>query len=172
MIQGYDDEYGVMYAPSDWPYPIALDGEEVKNWESLRLELKDGIYCPFHKCVGCANVIDEDMKTLMEQYVDDETMVEFLPVKAHSEKYGEKQYYILHFLEIHDVIDTEHTVYSNNNDKNSIIKPTFSCENVGNLHLFNAQPLVNDIYVSEKLYKEIKKNNLTKGISFRPIKCF
>ncbi len=37
IIQGYDDTCGVMYAPSDWPYPIALDGEEVKNWKSLRL---------------------------------------------------------------------------------------------------------------------------------------
>ena len=38
----------------------------------------------------------------MAKYIDDETQVEFLPVKAHSEEYGEKQYYILHFLKIHD----------------------------------------------------------------------
>ena len=100
MIQGYDDTCGVMYAPSDWPYPIAIDGEEVKNWNSLRLELKDGMYCPFHCCVGCANVIDENMKNLMEKYINDETQVEFLPVKAHSDEYGEKQYFILHFLKI------------------------------------------------------------------------
>lgn len=172
MIQGYDDECGVMYAPNDWPYPIALDGEEVKNYESLRLELKDGIYCSFHNCVGCANVIDEELKDLMEKYVDDETQVEFLPVKAYSAEYGEKQYYILHFLKIHDVIDVEHTVYSDINDKSSVIKPAFSCEKVKNLHLFNSCPLVNDVYVSEKLYKAMKKNHLTKGISFLRIKCF
>ena len=172
MIQGYDDTCGVMYAPSDWPYPIALDGEEVKNWQSLRLELKDGIYCPFHCCVGCANVINEEMKNLMEKYIDNETQVEFLPVKAHSDEYGEKQYYILHFLKIHDVIDTEHTVYSDINDKDSVIKLAFSCKKVKNLHLFNSRPLINDVYISEKLYKDISKHNLTKGISFQAIKCF
>ena len=84
----------------------------ISIFRSLRLELKDGIYCPFHSCVGCANVIDENMKNLMEKYINDETQVEFLPVKAHSEEYGEKQYFILHFLKVHDVIDTEHTVYA------------------------------------------------------------
>ena len=171
ITQGYDDECGVMYGPSDWPTPIALDGKEVKNWKSLSFELKDGIYCPFHHCVGTVNIVDEDMKGIMEKYVDEDTQVEFLPVKAHSSEYGDKQYYILHFLKIHDVIDEEHTVYFDRDDKDSIIKVAFSCKKVKNLHLFNAQP-VNDVYVSEKLYKEIKKNHLGKGISWWAIHCY
>lgn len=171
MLQGYDDTCGVMYAPSDWPTPVASDGKEVKNWQSLRLEHKDGVYCPFHNCVGTANVIDEEMKKVMEQYVNDETQVEFLPVMAHSEEYGDKQYYILHFLKIHDVIDTEHSVYADINDKDSLIKPVFCCEKVKNLHLFNSRPYVNDVYISEKLYKDISKHGLKKGISFAHISC-
>ena len=39
-IQGYDDECGVIYAPQDWSYPIAEDGKDVNNWQSLKLELR------------------------------------------------------------------------------------------------------------------------------------
>ena len=44
IIKGNDKIGGVLYAPDNWPYPIARDGEEVKNWESLTVELKDGSY--------------------------------------------------------------------------------------------------------------------------------
>ena len=40
IIQGYDDECGVIYAPQDWSYPIAEDGKDVNNWQSLKLELR------------------------------------------------------------------------------------------------------------------------------------
>ncbi len=47
---------GVLYGPSDWPYPIAKDGEEVANWENLIVELKGGKYRPFHLWTGGANM--------------------------------------------------------------------------------------------------------------------
>lgn len=34
IVIGNDKIGGVLYAPPNWPYPIAKDGEEIKNWES------------------------------------------------------------------------------------------------------------------------------------------
>lgn len=48
---------GVSYAPPEWPRPIAIDGEEFKNWQSLVVELKDGPYRNFNICVGNANIV-------------------------------------------------------------------------------------------------------------------
>jgi hypothetical protein len=169
IIQGYDDECGVIYAPQDWGYPIAEDGKEVNNWQSLKLELRDGIYCHYHMCIGGANLVDDEMKRLFEQYITEDTQIEFLPVQVYSEIYGEKRYYILHFKKIHDVLDLEHTVYSYN--RRSIIKPVFNISKVRGMHLFNSRPAISDVNVSEMLYKAIKKNNLAKGIQFQPIKC-
>lgn len=171
-MNGYDEEGGVVYGPKERLKSIALDGEVVDSLETLRLELKDGKYCSFHSCVGNANIVDEEMKILLEKYIDSETDVEFLPVMVHSEEYGDKQYYILHFLKIHDVIDEEHSVYYDRNDKDSLIKPAFSIAKVKGHHLFNSRPYINDVNVSEQLYKEIKKNKLNLGISFQTIRCF
>ena len=44
IAKGNDKKGGVLYSPKSWPYPIAVDGQEVKNWDYLVVELKDGIY--------------------------------------------------------------------------------------------------------------------------------
>ena len=97
IVIGNDKIGGVLYAPSNWPYPIAKDGEEIKNWESLVVELKDGSYRPFHMCVGGANLVNKELKTLIESYTTPESEIEFLPIKAISKEYGNKTYYIIHF---------------------------------------------------------------------------
>ena len=172
LLNSYDEVGGMVYGPENRDYPIATDGEEVNDWMTLSLYLKDGKYCSFHRCVGGGNLVDEELKTLFEKYIDSETDVEFLPVMVHSEEYGDKQYYILHFLKIHDVIDEEHSVYYDRNDKSTLIKPAFSIAKVKGHHLFNSRPYINDVNVSEQLYKEIKKNKLNLGISFQTIRCF
>lgn len=52
IVKGNDKAGGVLYSPADWPYPIARDGYDVKNWESLIVELKECKYRPFHLCIG------------------------------------------------------------------------------------------------------------------------
>ena len=32
IMQSYDGECGVIYAPKDWNYPISRDREIVENW--------------------------------------------------------------------------------------------------------------------------------------------
>ena len=97
IAKGNVKKGGVLYSPKSWPYPIAVDGQEVKNWESLVVELKDGIYRPFQLCVGGANMVNQDLKDLLQSFIGINNDVEFLPIRAISEIYGEQTYYIMHF---------------------------------------------------------------------------
>ena len=62
---GYDKIGGVLFAPKNWPHPIARDGYEVENWTSLIVELRDGEYRHFNQCVGGANIVTEEFKNLL-----------------------------------------------------------------------------------------------------------
>lgn len=166
---GDNKKAGVLYAPEGWPYPISRDGEEVKNWRNLVVELKYGMYKPFHMCTGGANMVDEDLKNLLQSFIGDTKDVEFLPVKAVSEEYGDKQYYILHFTKIFDVIDYEHTVYAEGTDV--ILKVRLDYNKAKGLSLFNTRPYISDIIVSDEVRRAIKRNHLNFALQFQPIYC-
>lgn len=161
---GYDKRAGILYAPSEWPYPIALDAMEVKNWQNLCVELRDGEYCSFHECDAGANMISEELKNLLISFIGENENVEFLPVKARSEKYGDRTYYIMHFKIIYDVIDTENTVYVPGTD--IITKVRIDQEKAQGLKVFNTQPAINDVIISEDVYQAIKRNKLDMGLEF------
>ena len=164
---GYDKIGGVLFAPKNWPHPIARDGYEVENWTSLIVELRDGEYRHFNQCVGGANIVTEEFKNLLLSYIGADSNIEFLPVKAKSEKYGDRLLYILHFKIIYDVINKKKTIYVEGTD--SILKLRLDKDKVKNLKIFNSQPAIRDVIVSEDVYKAIKKNKLNSGIIFREI---
>ena len=159
---------GVLYAPVDWPYPIATDGEEVENWENLVLRLVDGPYRSYFLCVGGANVISKAFMEVILSFVgNDNDYLEFLPVKIVSDKYGEDIYYILHFKKIFDVIDKENTIYVPNTD--AILKLKLDRDKVKGFSIFNSQPFINDVIVSDALRKAIIEHGLASEIEFMPI---
>lgn len=167
ITKGNDKVGGVLYAPQNWPYPIASDGTNVKNWKELTVSLKDGEYRSFHLCVGGANMVSEEFKKIIEDYAGEDPDLEFLPVKAHSDRYGDRVYYIMHFKKIYDVIDPKNTVYVEGT--NSIIKLRLDYQKVKDLYVFNSQPIINDVIISDKIYKAIKQNKLDLGLEFLPV---
>lgn len=161
---GYDKVGGMLYAPSEWPCPIAVDAMEVKNWQNLTVELRDGKYCPFLSCNAGANMVSEEMKDLLLSFIGDNDNIEFLPVTAKSKEYGDRTYYIMHFKIIYDVIDTEKTVYVPGTD--IIIKVRIDQEKAKGLKVFNSRPAVNDVIVSEDVYQAIKQKKFDTGVEF------
>ncbi|MDE7455853.1 MAG: hypothetical protein K2M96_04005 [Prevotella sp.] len=170
IVKGNEKEGGVLYAPADWPYPIARDGYEVKNWKSLVVELKDGKYRPFHLCIGGANMVSQDLKELLQSFMGTNDDIEFLPVKAVSELYGNQVYYIMHFKKVYDVIDTKHTIYVKGTT-DAILKLRLDYDKVKHLNVFNSQPAINDVIVSNEVRKSIQKHKLGFGLEFMPIYC-
>lgn len=169
LVIGNDKVGGVLYSPPQWPYPIARDAVDVKNWQSLTVELKYGMYRHFHNCTGGANMVSEKLRDLLLSFIGDNRDIEFLPVKAISDKYGNRVYYIMHFKKIFDVIDKEHTVYVPGTD--AIIKLRVDKDKIGDLKVFNSQPAINDVIVSKDVCESIKKNKLHLGLDFLPIYC-
>lgn len=114
-------------------------------------------------------MVSEELKELLESFVQDDPNIEFLPVKAISAEYGDRIYYILHFRKIYDVIDKKNTIYVEGTD--SIIKLRVDYEKTKNLKIFNSQPAINDIIVSADIRRAIRKNKLNLGLIFMPIYC-
>ncbi len=164
IVDGYDKVGGMLYAPSEWPCPIAVDAKEVENWQDLTVELRNGKYCPFLSCDAGANMVSEEMKDLLLSFIGDNDNIEFLPVPAKSKEYGDRIYFIMHFKIIYDVIDTENTVYVPGT--NIVIKVRIDQEKAKGLKVFNSRPAINDIIVSEDVYQAIKRNKFDTGLEF------
>ena len=158
---GYDKIGGMLFAPSDWPCPMAVDAMEVENWQNLILELRNGIYCPFLSCDAGANLVSE---ALLLSFIGENENIEFLPVTTKSKEYGDRTYYIMHFKIIYDVIDKEKTVYVPGTD--IITKVRIDLEKAKGLKVFNSQPAINDIIVSEDVYQAIKQKKFDTGLRF------
>ena len=169
IVNGYSTG-GVLYAPPSWPCPIAQDGIEVQNWESLVLELRDGYYRHFNMCVGQANIVSKQFMDTLLYNGNENLFLEFLPVRTHSEEYGDKTFYIMHFKKVFDVIDKEHTHYVPGTD--SIIKLWVDYQKTKDLDVYNYHPFTNSVIVSEKIKKALCRNKLNEGILFQPVFCF
>ena len=164
---GYDKNAGMLFAPADWPCPIAVDAVEVENWQNLVLELRNGIYCPFLSCNAVANMVSEELKNLFLSFIGENEDIEFLPVPVISKEYGDRTYYIMHFKVIYDVIDKEKTVYVPGTD--IITKVRIDQDKAKGLKVFNSQPAINDVIVSEDVYQSMKKNKFDRGLEFRQV---
>lgn len=75
----------------------------------------------------------------------------------------------MHFKKIFNVIDTENTLYVEGTD--SVLKLKLDYNKVKDLKVFNSQPAINDIIVSDDVRKSIKKNKLDLGLDFMPVYC-
>jgi len=170
LIMDANDEIGgTLYAPKGTDTLLIKDVKEVIGWRNLVFTLNDGIYTPYHMAnIGC-NLISDELKSTIQEFIPENYPIEFLPIKALSEQYGEKQYHIMHFKIIFDVIDPINTVYVDGTK--SIIKLCLDYNKVKNLDIFNSQPSINDIIVSDRLRKAIKKRKLDFGIEFSKLRC-
>ena len=106
----------------------------------------------------------ESLNGLIKEIYTYNDNIEFLPVTTNSKEYGDRTYYIMHFKIIYDVIDTKKTVYVPGTD--IIIKVQIDQEKAKGLKVFNSQPAINDIIVSEDVYQAIKKKKFDTGVEF------
>ena len=166
----YGNPSGLIYITKGGKYPIAYDGEPVKNWENMSFTLKDGVYSDFSPCVSHANLVSVVFKEIIEKFIPEDYPIEFLPVPVESEQYGNRQYYIMHFTKIFDVIDKKHTVYVDGTD--CVIKMALDYNKCKDLHIFNTRPVVNDVIVSGEVRRMLRKYKLDLGIEFWQIHSY
>lgn len=170
----YEKESGNIECKDAVSYPNINDGEEVNLNPDFFYELEDGEFCHYHIGPWGVNLVDDILKDLITEYAEGQ-FIEFVPVPVKSKEYGDRQYYIVHFKKIYDVVDWEN---SDCNPPGNVIRMCVDYEKVKNLHAFNSGSYANgmffprnDIIVSTKIYKEIKKRKLNFGLSFGIIRC-
>lgn len=146
-----------------------LSGNAVKDWDIPTINLEDGEYAHYFFGPGGNPVVSEELKELLEQYVEDFSIINFLPVNIVSNEYGDKIYYIVHFNRNMDVINEASTVYVSSTG--SIIKVSLDYNKVKNQDIINTSRLKNDLIISSRIKKEMVKKKLNSGIEFLPIYC-
>lgn len=139
------------------------DGQEAEGFENMTLTLpNDGksIYLPMHGCPGACDLVSKEFKELVEQFIPEEYPVEFIPAKAVSEVYGERQYYFLHFLKYEDAIalNLSKVIYFDDGSY-TVAVPVIDVSKVRNLHFFMLDAVCG-LTISGELRLALIKNGL------------
>ena len=112
------------------------------------------------------NIVSQQFKEVVEPYIDYSTDVEFVPVTVSHYKYGERPYYIMHFLRFEDVIDyAKSKIMGNFDGTQTGMVPSLKRSLIKDKHLFCIDAIGN-VIISDTLRKVLKKNGISKGLSF------
>ena len=163
---------GLLYPIGKHDDIICADGKPVSNIDKLRFRLKDGEYGDYNSTVGSYIVVSSALKSVIEEYIPS-GILEFHPVKAFSNEYGNRTLYLLHFNIIYDVIDEERSKYDFNRDgtKSLLVVPRFNIHKVNGLDIFNYAvcKYFTGISISERFKRRMESEGLAKGIEFSPV---
>lgn len=149
--------------PTEKIRKFMYDGQEAEGFENMTLTLpNDGksIYLPMHGCPGACDLVSKEFKELVEQFIPEGYPVEFIPAKAMSEVYGERQYYFLHFLKYEDAImlDKSKVIYHDDGSY-TVAVPVIDMSKVRNLHFFMVDAVCG-LTISSELRLALIKNGL------------
>ncbi len=170
ILDGNDKVGGILYAPIGINSGYISDSKKIpENVENLIFTLKNGSYTSYMGSNIGANLVNEDLKNLIEEFITNDYPIKFIPVTVCSDQHGNKQYFILYFDIIFDVINTSKTIYVDGTSQ--IIKVCLDEYKVNGLNIFNSQPVINDVIVSDCLRKKIKKQKMDLGIEFSQLNC-
>lgn len=159
-----DKKVGVLYKPIGVDTRFGTEVIPVEAYEHIVFELKDGMYAPFINSNCCAHFVDVDLKLVIEENIPKDYPLEFLPIKTISQEYGGKQYYLIHFTKIFDVIDEVHS--KRIPETGAITVPCIDYEKAKDLDFFNSTAYSDGFIVSDKIKKLMKKRGLDVGIEF------
>lgn len=167
LILKYNKNHGVLIAPEGTDSRFGEDVLPVKDWENIVFKLDKGIYLPFMNSNTVAYFANKELKQLIEENIPQNYPLELLPIETHSRQYGKRIYYLIHFTKIFEITDKENSIRIP--ETNSIVKPYIDYEKAKDLDFFNSDIYINEIIVSDKIKKLMKKHKLDTGIKFKEV---
>jgi len=129
-----DFDLGVAFSPKEWNDRI-IKGKRGQSFPVMTfptLLLQDGGFADY-QASNIGTLCSLKLKTVIEQYKSSNDSVEWFDVDIHSEEYGARRYYFMHFPSVFDVLDEENTVFTGS--KRPVI-PCFSYRLVKDHHIF------------------------------------
>lgn len=169
LIPKSEKDNGILYAPKGTDHYFGEPAVPVTDYENMVFQLKDGVYAPYMSSNICANFFNEELKDLVQSFLpEDNTAVEFLPVKVESEVYGNRIYYLVHFNIIYDVVDLmmskRISIPGRAPSYSDITVPVLIYEKIKDLHIFNTKAYPYRFFLSGELCKAIKERGLATGM--------
>ena len=167
MYSDFDKEGGYVATPKGTVHGLINDAEPPRNdYKDIYYSLVHGVYRDFMGVTSGGNIVSEELKNVIEQFIPSDYPIEFLPITIHSDLYGDRVYYFLHFTKIFDVINLEDCdCGGREKTMDNIIKTCLDAEKVEGLPIFNSRPYIGDVIISDDLKKAIKRRKLDKGAS-------
>lgn len=115
---------------------------------------------------GAHFFVSERLKNALVTRVSEKDEVEFFPINVHSNEYGDRTYYLIHFKKKHNVINPEISKTSPGDSTITVLG--LDKKKVEGLNLFNSDTSVHCLCINESLVKELKALGLTSGMGFSP----
>lgn len=160
-----DKRIGVLYAPLGTDTRFGVEVLPVSGFEDMVFILKGGIYAPFMNSNTTAYFVNKELKVLIQDVIPIGYPIEFYPISVKSKEYGDKIYYLVHFKIIFDVIDEKNSIWL----AGSIVKPFIDYKKAEKLDFFNASNAINEVIVSDRIKRLMKKQRLDAGIEFKEV---
>ena len=147
-------------------YLILDEAGDVNNPESLVMTLVNGDY-RLYEILNIGTCICEEWKNTIEEFIDKDSGINFIPVQTISKEYGNRTYYLVKFNHNYDLIDYKHSKVLDNPRR--ITVPVLQYEKVKDLNLFRIPGTIYDFVISAKLLRKIKSKKLSYSTVFEPV---
>ena len=156
---------GIAYVPEGTPLFLLPDTGWIDNWQPMVMELREGGFVDYLANNRAWKLFSPKLKDILENSKGDRDAIQWLPVIVRSEDGEERDYFIMHIYEEHDVLDKDKTIYGNSN---FIIKPVISQRLAAKHHIFAFIRAGGIRYCfSERVRKKVLAGKCT-GVTFEP----
>lgn len=125
--------YGVGFPEEEEDFDISHNGT-ITDWKPIVLKLKDGPFSDYQANSEACRLCSIKLKTIIDQHKSPQDEIQWLPMIVKDEHGEERDYFILHFPVIYNVIDKENSTFFGDNQ---LIKPVFSLRKIGGHKIFN-----------------------------------
>jgi hypothetical protein len=161
-----DDYLGVAVAPSEFTNDSLPAVGRVDRWERPVLCLRQGTFTDFLSCNLIWHLCSSKMREIIEKAAGAALNVQWLPVEIRSDSGERREYFILHMLEIPDVVDKGRSTFVGNG---VLIKPHINLRRAEGLKLFKLSRTNVGLVVSEDIKDAVQSAGCT-GVDFRAIR--
>jgi hypothetical protein len=150
--------YGVGVPENKENFDVPDEGV-ITDWEPIILKLEEGSFSDYQANSAACRLCSIKLKSIIEQHKSSQDEIQWLPMIVKDENGEEREYFILHFPVMYDVIDKEKSTFFGGN---RLIKPVFSLKKIGEHKVFNYHSSnFFSFFISEDIKKAIEKTKCT-----------
>ncbi len=151
---GIGGQAGVAYIKNGTEFNIPFKEGWIKEWQTKYFTLRNGEYTDYLPAIGC-RLCSEKMREVLERCKSEKDVLQWLDAKVESETGEKRNYFVLHFPVLEDVLDKKRSKYVRNILTKKVINPE-AC--LGHEVFSYIEESSISFVVSQKAREELKKS--------------